>query len=429
MKGVLSWFKSNVVIVILAVLIVVPLPVAWFFATGMNTTLVEDRQQDAQDALRKVQGVNVGYEIPAFTSEQEAISENAPPNAAMTAHYKAELEKRLAQVESIKQSAIEYNRQGRGVLVDGLFPTPTGQSQLKRNEMARRAVAGETPDSAYAQLFNELRVRPPVNNSELGALISVQRERKVAEMTGDAGDQALTPEQAEQVSAEMLDLRVTRYRTHAMDTVFYGSLESLPPSVIREAPTSPPMLDDCFAWQADYWLIEDVLRALADANARLDASGVGGNAVEGAVKRLYSIEIDELPFGSAGGPGPSGRGEFGGAQSGGGAAATLTGRAPLSSTVFDVRNARVSLLVASSKLPVLLDSLGSSNFITVLDLDLSEVDPWGELEQGYYAGADALVRADVELEVLYLRDWTTPFMPDGVKEALGISTGGFDDEG
>lgn len=434
MKGVLSWLKSNVVLVILAVLIVVPLPVAWFFSSGMNRSLVEGRQTDAQDALRKVQGVNVNYEVPPFTADQEAVSESSPPNAVKTEHFRAELESRLAQMETVKQAAIEYNRKDRGVLVEGLFPQPTGESQLKRNEMARRAVASGTRESAYAQLLGRLRVRPPVDGEELASLISVQRERKVAEMTGDQGEQALTDEQREQIDAEMLDLRISRYRTHAMDTVYYGRLDVLPLSVPREPALSPPPLEQCFAWQFDYWLIEDLTRALADANARLDATGVGGNAVEGVVKRVYSIEIDTPAFAAVGPGGDAprgGRDDFGDSEGGGGSggAATLTGRGPGSSGLYDVRNAKLSLLVSSAKLPALLDSLGSSNFITVLDLDLSEVDPWAELEQGYYIGSDAVVRAELEVEVLFLRDWTAPFMPEGVKQALGISTGGTDDEG
>ncbi|MEL6496943.1 MAG: hypothetical protein AAFZ67_12795 [Planctomycetota bacterium] len=427
MKGVLGWLKSNIVIVILGLLIVVPLPVAWFFSGGMNQTLREGRQRDGQDALRNVQGVNVNYEVPAFAPDQQAISESAAPNSAMTQHYKAELDKRLAQVETVKQSAVEYNRRGRGVLVEGLFPEPTGESQLKRNEMARRAVAADTPESALAALFDELRIRPPVNNAELASLISVQRERKVGEMSGDQGDSALTPEQLEQVNAEMLDLRITRYRTHAMDTVFYGSLDVLPTSLPRQTPSSPPFLEECFAWQADYWLVEDLLRALADANARLDGTGVGGDAVTGVVKRVYSIGVDSLPFAAGGGAGASSdRGGFDGQSADG--PATLTGRAPLSSDVYDVRNASLSLLVSSAKLPALIDSLGSSNFITLLDIDLEEIDPWDELDQGYYVGDEPVVRAELELEVLYLREWTTPFMPDGVKEALGISTGSFDED-
>ncbi len=430
MKGLLSWLKSNVLVVVLGVLAVVPLPVAWYFASGMNRSLVEGRQQDAQDALRKVQGTGVTYEIQSLTPGQEPISVSSPPNAAITEHFRAEQDQRLAQVETVKTAAVEYNRRGRGVLVDGLFPAPMGDSQLKRNEMARRAVAADTPESAYSQLLGGLRIRPPVNADELASLIGVQRERKVAEVTGDQGDQALTEEQRTQIDGEMLDLRISRYRTHAMDTVFYGSPEVLPLSVPRAPAPVPPSLDECFAWQFDYWLIEDLLQALADANARLDPSGVGGNVAQGVVKRVDRIEIDVPPFFAGAGNQPSqgGRGDWDSGQPAGGGAATLTGRAPLSSGLFDVRTASLSLVVSSAKLPVLLDALAAGNFITVLDLDLFEIDPWADLEGGYYFGADAVVRAEIRVEVLHLRDWTVPFMPDGVKTALGLG-GDSDDEG
>lgn len=423
MKGVLSWLKSNVLLVILAILTVVPLPVAWYFASGMNRSLVEGRQQDAQRVLRDVQGVTVEYQLEPLTPEQEPVSYSSPPNQKVTEHFKAEQDRRLAQVETVKSAAIEYNRRGRGPLVEGLFPEPVGESQLKRNEMARRAAAADTRDSAYNQLLRNLRIRPPVNGEELASLIQVQRDRKVSEVTGDQGEQALSEKQREQINGQMLDLRITRYRTHAIDTAFYGSLDVLPPSVPRSAPVSPPPLEQCFEWQFDYWLIEDLLHALSRANADLDATGNGGNVVSGVVKRVDRIDIDPAPF--VGSQPSGGRDDFGGRTSN--QPATVTGRSPVDSGLYDVRYATLSLTVSSAKLPALLDAISSSNFMTVLDVDLFEVDPWADLEAGYYYGSDAVVRAEIRVEVLHLRAWTVPFMPESVKQMLGLS-GGSDGE-
>ncbi|MEO1584105.1 MAG: hypothetical protein AAFR96_05975 [Planctomycetota bacterium] len=439
MKSVLGWLKSNVVIVILAVLAVGPPPVAWYFSNGMNASLREGRQSEAQRLLRDVQNAEVTYELTPISPDQEPVTVSGPPNAQLTEVFRAEQARRLEQVAAVKAAAIEFNRRGRGALVDGLFPAPSGQSQLLRNKMARRMVAADTPESAYRALFESLRIRPAVDAEGLGSLISARRERKVAEITGDQGEQTLTPEQRQQIDSEMLDVRIGRYRTHADGTALYGSLEVLPLSVPRVAPSSPPPLELCFAWQNDYWLIEDVLRGLVGANSRLDESGVGGNVVSGAVKRLISLEIDAPAFGvSAGGSG-AGAGDSGGrdfgrqsrqpqASAGAGGAATITGRAPGQSGLYDVRTAQLSLIVSSAKLPALLDALASSNFMTVIDVDLAEADPWSELEAGFYAGSDAVVRADVRVEVLHLRDWTAPLMPDTIKAQLGIATGG-DEEG
>ena len=47
-------------------------------------------------------------------------------------------------------------------------------------------------------------------------------------------------------------------------------------------------------------------------------------------------------------------------------------------------------------------------------------DPYELLRQGYYYGPGALARVDMRIETVWLRPWMTPFMPDTVKQSLGI---------
>ena len=61
-----------------------------------------------------------------------------------------------------------------------------------------------------------------------------------------------------------------------------------------------------------------------------------------------------------------------------------------------------------------------TNLITVLDMDVREVDLWADLRQGYYYGKAPVVRVDLELETVWHRDWTVPMMPQSVKSALGV---------
>lgn len=421
MKGVLSWLKSSWVIVVLGVVAVVPLTVAWFVAGGMNAALIEGRQKAASDALSKVKSKNVTYALPPAAPGEEGFSESVPPNAVKTAFFRDELARRTAQIASVKDAAVRFNRRDREPLVMGLFPAPASDSQLKRNEFARRAVLPGSPESAYGELFRRLRIRPPVDAQQLADVITAQRSGRVSQITGDRGEAALTPEQRETLDAQMLATRVANYRTHAQGTSFYGDASMLPPSVPASAPPAPPEVDLCFAWQFDYWLIEDVLGALASANTRLGGEGLGGNAETGVVKRVETISIDPGPYAGASGPGRERESDD---ESGGPPGAmTLSGRAQGASPLFDLREARVTLIAASATLPTLLDALASSNFITVTDLDLTEVDPWEHLRQGYYYGPDAVVRVDLTLEVVYLREWTSLFMPEGVKAALGIASG------
>jgi hypothetical protein len=84
----------------------------------------------------------------------------------------------------------------------------------------------------------------------------------------------------------------------------------------------------------------------------------------------------------------------------------------------DVRHATMSLIVASSKLPALVDAISSTNFMTVIGLDFSEADAWTDLERGFYYGPDHVVKATVDVETIWLRSWTEPLMPQAVKDTL-----------
>ncbi|MEM8758466.1 MAG: hypothetical protein AAGF47_11880 [Planctomycetota bacterium] len=429
MKPVLGWLKSNVLLVIFGLLAVVPLPVAYVVAGGMNTSLVEERQQSASSLLSRLRSERVTYELPPMTPGEEPVSVTSPPNSVTTAFFQAERARREAQLERIKEAATERNRRGREPLVDGLFPQPAAMdSQLKLNEMARRAVAEGTPESAYEALFRRLRIRPPVDGAELGVRLAAQRDGKIAQITGDQGAGALTPEQLEQLDQEMWRFRIGEYRAHAQDTAFYGDTQLLPATVPVSVAASPPTLETAFAWQWDYWVIEDVLTALANANAALDGSGVGGAALGGVVKRVDSVLLEPAPIGVVGGSDGGRRGGRNGSDGPAGPV-TLTGRAPGESAQYDIRYADVSLVAASAKLPALFDALASSNLITVLDTDLSAVDPWTDLGQGLYYGDDAVVRVDLRLELLYLRSWTAQWMPPAVREALGVADPAEDDNG
>jgi len=78
-------------------------------------------------------------------------------------------------------------------------------------------------------------------------------------------------------------------------------------------------------------------------------------------------------------------------------------------------------LASYEKLPALINSISSYNFMTVLDADIYAVDQWEQVENGYYAGTDFAVRVELEIETLWLRSWTKEFMPASVREQLGVA--------
>ncbi|MEM9166818.1 MAG: hypothetical protein AAGB48_07310 [Planctomycetota bacterium] len=430
MKPVLAWLKSNFLLVIFGILALVPPPVAFIVAGGLNTDLVETRQQAASSALSQLRGSTVTYSLPPTSADEEPISESSAPNQVLTTYYAQERARRETQIEAIKAEAVQFNQQGREPLIDGIFPEPApGQGQLKRTEFGRVGIADESPESAYRALFNELRIRGLVDGEALAEQLNAQRDGQIAQITGDQGEGQLTPEQRDQLDQQMWAYRVSQYRAHAQDTAFYGDFLMLPVSVPTGEPATPPSIDDCFAWQVDFWAVEDILRAFASANAVRDRSGVGGSVLSGVIKRVDSIALDPPPFADRAAPAAAGpRGRRDREESIPSGPATLTGRGESPSDLYDIRYATAEVVIATDKLPDLFDALASTNFITVIDVDLEAVDPWDDLMNGYFYGEDAVVRMTVRLELLYLRTWTVPWMPPRVREALGIADPGDDDD-
>ncbi|MEM1210971.1 MAG: hypothetical protein AAGI68_01605 [Planctomycetota bacterium] len=95
-----------------------------------------------------------------------------------------------------------------------------------------------------------------------------------------------------------------------------------------------------------------------------------------------------------------------------------TGRA--SNAVFDVRHVRLVVDVDWLRLNELLRNLAETNLITVLKVNLENVNERALLAAGYHYGPHDVVRAEILLETLWMRQWTSPLMPEAVKTYLGV---------
>ncbi len=68
----------------------------------------------------------------------------------------------------------------------------------------------------------------------------------------------------------------------------------------------------------------------------------------------------------------------------------------------------------------LFDALARENFMTITDVKYDAVDPFTEAQAGYYYGGGPVSKLTIELETVWLRQWTAGFMPPALKQSLGI---------
>ena len=188
----------------------------------------------------------------------------------------------------------------------------------------------------------------------------------------------------------------------------------IPASVPRVSSIDEPMV---FNWLWDYWVISDVLDAVSLTNTDPQS---GAMAVPSApIKSVERIRISQLKLAEETTPGASSR------NTGAEPKQSLTGRiGGVPGSAYDIRTIEVVIVAASKDLPKFIDALGKTNYMTVIDLDIDDVDVWNDLEQGFYYGEDHVVRARVQIESVWLRSWMVPLMPDQVKQALGVPVAG-----
>lgn len=261
-------------------------------------------------------------------------------------------------------------------------------------------------------------------------------------MLDAGGASQLTPEQTEELNKLLSDRRIAETQRRAKEISVYAGMESfdragfadktaqIPPvtRVERGTPT-PPSLGEAFGWNFDYWVVRDIFDAIDLANT--DAGGVRANVENALVKRIERLSVERLPVEVK--TDPNARvvveeDEFATESAGPvgtDPAAGVTAR--VSNPEFDVVRVRMTLVMDAASMPAFFDALAETNLMTVTDLDVSEVDTWEDLRQGYFYGNRKVLRAALEVETVWLREWTVALMPDDVKKALKIPVAGGED--
>lgn len=92
-----------------------------------------------------------------------------------------------------------------------------------------------------------------------------------------------------------------------------------------------------------------------------------------------------------------------------------------SNSIYDVRHARVVMHIEWDKLPLFYENLRATNFMSILDMQIRDVDEYAVLRHGGYVyGEGDVVEVEMVIETLWFRTWTTPFMPPTVRKRLAV---------
>jgi hypothetical protein len=439
---VMTWIKSNLYTVIfVAIMIVAPVGL-WVVAGRMNAGVRADAQARAGklSELSRLEKTNVELNVPG--PDNPKVSATIPVNRRFLDRYEEVVKEIRTDADAIRAEAVQMNRQGRGVLLPDLFPSPPPElRETLPGQMYRKLVA------AYERLLADCEAGAPPSTEDMRADLLSARDRYLSQILKPSVDD-LTEDEQSWLTEQLTKTRLSIYAEHARNIKLYATMDELEVPLETQKPERAEGEANTlmFDWQWQYWIKEDILRALYAANKPYSS------VADAPVKRLVELTVLDGPTpqssgasddsagrgGSPGGFGPAGgaAGRRGARQSGGGGGAgggppdpsrevpldysvSFTGRTD--NPLYDVRDVRLVIVVETARMPEVFDALARQNFMTIIDEVVVEpVDLYEAIGDGYFYGTEPVSLVTLTVETIWLREWTSEFMPVELKQALGI---------
>ena len=455
MKNIIGWIKSNLVTVASIVLVIASLGViVWSYTKG--SAAAKDTSKDLNkmaQQLRSYQSTTVPFP-PANVDDPPEEIPNVIINQATLTRLDDVYGKMDREAKAVYVPTEQSNQAGHKLLVPGVLPKTDANHLRHEARTAYRAAFvqmlepydASTPDAP--RLDATMPLDPAALDWELKVVEDGFRPTDPTIGTGGGLSESDRKRLNEQKADRAKEMLVDQARSAHIYTDTFPQSAGFPFQVDAwSLSTSLPSYDDIWHSQMDLWIQQDIVRAIGKANRVSDPKA---SVIDAPVKRLISIMVipGDVGIDSKGGMGIKGadRSSGGGSRPAYGApssyaaptgtttpAATpgnpdkplgvnfkLSPSGRISNVIYDVRHARVVMVVDYEQLPKLFDAISSVNFMTVLDCQIQDVDEYQALTQGYVYGQGDAVQVDMLIESVWLRNWTKQYMPEDVRQHLGI---------
>jgi hypothetical protein len=468
--------KSHLAIVIMCVVSILVLPTVIYFSSAWNAKIAKQIESRVTDQVNKINKVsNVTVTVKPLTPEDEGVDVKKTINPTILEDVRVAREKIKADAERLEQLAIDINQEGKTQLVPGLLPKP---ERSVAQDLPFRI--HDAYMDAHDRLLVELNAGMPQDPTLIQEKLTEYRDNYLRSQFNVNSINGLSETEYKKLMEAMTQRRLALYAQVARDYSVYAdkSVFALQQWERQQAPDSVRW----YEWQHTYWVNGDIVSAINKANSSSRDRRTIAGSDSSVVKRIRSISVTPIfpanmtaaslsaPDPNQPGSDPSMGGEGGMMMEGGmsmesapmnrskfvpdgeapvrspgagnAAAAkpvdasavadatqpfptdftkSISGRTPRNG-LYDMRKVSLDVVVDSTRLDELFEAINSTNFMTVTGFRVQPIEPERELANGFLYGADPVIAAQIEIETLWLRDWTANLMPDPVKSFFGIAT-------
>ncbi|MEX0652978.1 MAG: hypothetical protein WD534_17290 [Phycisphaeraceae bacterium] len=451
MKNALAWMKANPLTVVSIVVVLLSLGVmGWVMSQGRAF------RTDVQERVSRTQGEIDGYinDRVNIPPEQAGAGSERVTNVTITDGAIDELARLNGEIneqyEQVFRRAVQFNRANHERLLPALFTPDAGTNvPIEARDAYRQAfpdmLRPATDDPSEPRLNAGM---PPEASRIESQLNQLERQIRSSLRPPGSDNEELDDDELTQLHEEKRQAYIQILRDRARDIHIYAqtdaSSEDFPFQVgewSRLGVRAEPEQHQLWEGQLELWAQQDVVRAIARAN-RVGDENV--SVVNAPVKRLLRLEV--IPGyvglhtlgGVAEAASSSGRSDRNTATAEAGypmpageqRTDRIEGSLPVnffvgptgrvSNAMYDVRHVRLRAIVDDQRLPELFRALSAVNFMTVLEVTLQDVNEYEALHEGYVYGTGNAVEAELIIETIWLRDWTSQWMPERVRQYVGL---------
>ncbi|MCC7145321.1 MAG: hypothetical protein IT443_02635 [Phycisphaeraceae bacterium] len=472
LKRFLEWAKANPITIgsVAVMLLVIPL---WMLLVVMPAGSF--RQSVAGDVSRQLGEISrytdATMTIPPQTPDGQPQEVKGVVNEAAIAKRQWIFEQTSKQYQDTLATVVKLNENRHLPILPDLFPEPkTSDLPIRAREAYRQIFPQFLAEYAPDAKLPRLNAGTPPAREEIVDEMRKSEQEYLVDIGGKAISNLSPAEQKEFEKRQNQRLREFLTR-RARGISIYAPAEVTPGSPFDMGTwafeKTVPRMADIWQSQMSLWVQQDIIQAIADTNKVEDPSY---DVTTNPVKRLLKIEVIPGYVGidngggmnAAAGPqqvsapvaGPSGGetasleqlfqqsvGGVGAAALAEGGPAVKTQQTPEEETyppvdlkpkdygvahtghrsndLYDVWHAWVRVIVDADRIPQFLDHLSRVNLMTVLRVDLFDVDEYAHLQEGYVYGPDDAVEIHVLVESIWLRAWTKDLMPKPVRGRIG----------
>ncbi|QDU33402.1 hypothetical protein KS4_14480 [Poriferisphaera corsica] len=474
MKSVLNWTKSNPISVASIFIVITSCVIFYMFAIQGGAD-VRKRANEWNKRLSEVDRfMRASVVIPSPVSgESEQISP-ITINGKVIDKIRNIYSKINDSYDSLYQETVARSKENHELLIPEIFDPKMKDNRdlpfkfrTKYKQAFIDLLAPFDPAIGIPQLNAGL---PPSANDQAMAIKEAQENYiasvEVARGTGGAG--TLTSEDQEKIVAAQRERLLEMLQNQALNINVYASTNFNSPlfpfqigSWALDTSGRSPEPFELYEGQMELWIQQDIASAIAKANGiyQMDTQGNFLRDSQGNLMLDDNNSVLNAPFKNlkvveivSGYVGIQSRGGITGdsnkRSNAGGRGQTPrrsviaysppaemmddnpdqkikenfyispTGRA--SNAVYDVRHVRIVADVDYQELPEIFDAFNKVNFMTVVDCQISQIDEYELLAQGYMYGSSDCVQIEMVVESVWLRELTREYMPNTTLEYLGL---------